>query len=66
MHRQSEVALMAQLGALQAEAGQARCDAALAQQHSAELAQQLQVALYTYIPTYHTCYISFLYFVLCE
>lgn len=46
---------MAQLGALQAElgaraleAGQARCDAALAQQHGAELAQQLQVRARTH------------------
>nr|XP_026494193.1 calponin homology domain-containing protein DDB_G0272472 isoform X3 [Vanessa tameamea] len=55
---EAEAALVAQLGALQAEAGaraveagQARCDAAaardaalLAQQHGAELAQQLQEA----------------------
>lgn len=34
---------MSQLGALQAEAAQVRCDAALAQQHAGELAQQLQV-----------------------
>ncbi|CAH0728453.1 unnamed protein product, partial [Brenthis ino] len=54
---ESEVALVAQLGALQAEAGQARCDAALAQQHGAELAQQLQEAnrLYAELEQQRAC-----------